>query len=892
MTTSSGACRVDQTVFVQILNAFSARKPCALISDSEYNECLEQLVNNESQEHDGYVQQRRNNEQKTCALQDRLGTKLFIKNKRQENILVAGSKTRHLELIPFSKVYVVLEELTEIYKDQRTLQQTVKETVLGIPEEIVQEYYDMALANPNVHEQTTTQNKEGSHTHTHTTIRRCSACNIEKSVDEFLPDEKEPSGLRTRCKDCDPRTRHKKKVKLYPGEEFIQDDQTIPESTPIGFSGTAICAACGMRKSVTAYDKERSKPLAIRCKDCVKNEVPLRSKVCSSCQRDLTLDHFYRDSYTKAGFRPRCTECMRPRKGTPRVTGRRVSTRAQQGPQSRTVADQDDASMDFEMEQNQVPSKQKRSRRKKKPSSMNMDMIVDSPISQKDDVKKEEAEGMSSTRSGRTRQRSRLNRGAESNVDKTHPVNSISTKTRGDKSKTKGVSVQEQKPVVRHRERSKPFSGSTVKDEFGNWTKYCTGCRLYKLTEEFGRDCSKTSGLRSRCRNCQRRRNRPIAAALASDDDINEAPIALRKIPRKPNKRRKPGQKICIKCDLEKSTSDFYRDRSQSDGLSPSCKRCSNASKKKPQYKSPQSSGVNKQPQGYGPQVQEENIDHVLNYVDALLPESSEESAGLGEFPEDDEIELNSIPVCGSHRICVGCKVDKSWIEFNPNPTLPGGLCPLCKDCLRGNGMRGRRATKQRPKRRQCVRCKRPRSSIHFAQSLFFPNRITLVCDDCRAAKEQNSSSVCKRDRDGIWKALDIMDYECDALRVRDPGGGEKLWRDIKSESELEEHKRKKRKMKQNGVRKNGLPNTELKLEKNGVTMTHHIPGENWMKSALVTSMENLAFKEDKKRRKPTVLEKQCKLCGEIKRTDEFAPDSSKTCRVSSQCIECTKRGL
>jgi len=128
MTTATDARIVDQTVFVQILNAYSARNPCALISDSEYNECLEQLVNNESQEYDGHDQQRGSSVQKTCGLQERLGTKLFVKAKKEENVLVAGTKTRHLELVPFSRVYDALEELTSAHTEHRQLQQAVSRT--------------------------------------------------------------------------------------------------------------------------------------------------------------------------------------------------------------------------------------------------------------------------------------------------------------------------------------------------------------------------------------------------------------------------------------------------------------------------------------------------------------------------------------------------------------------------------------------------------------------------------------------------------------------------------------------------------------------------------------------------------------------------------------------
>eukprot|EP00210_Caulerpa_lentillifera_P001177 g1133.t1 len=896
--------RVDSTVFVQILNAYSARNPSALISDSEYYECLEQLANIEEQNCNTKVQRGPSVLRQKCTLQDRFGTKLIVEHKREGNVLVAPSQTRNLELVPFSRVYTALEELTAIYTNQCELQRAVKDTVLGIPEEIVQEYCDMVSSCP-VSIDDLQEEREANK------LKKCSVCNAEKSVEEFLKDDKEPSGLRDRCMDCDRRTRHKKKVKIYPGEEeFIleynntnnntnNNRNKTQSATPLGFSGTAICAACGMRKSADEYDKEKSKPLAI------------------SCQRELMLDRFYRDSYTKAGFRPRCMECMRARKSNSQTVEKKTSIQVQPLPPVQAnhqimkhEIDEEKISVTVETDESPIVPTHQRSRRKGKASCQEESIMIDKTWSPKMDCIKE-VEICT-----KFRQRSKTARFLEFSENKAAvSLSAVSARIRTQKQKqnTTPPVLKNRRRLKGTREKSKHLSGTTVRDEYGNLTKYCTGCLQFKLTDEFGRDCSKASGLRSRCRSCQRRRTRPNTLQSVTTNNINDAPIALRKTPRKPTPKRKTGLKICTKCELEKSTTEFYRDRNQSSGISASCKKCSNAVKNKQQEKTltlPTRSG--RQKQWSRSQGEEENLDKVLDYIDALLPESSGESAGIGEFLEDDKIEISSTPGCENHRICVSCKVDKNWIEFNLNPMLPSGLCPVCKDCLRGNGMSGRRVRKQRPKRRNCVRCKQPRSSIHFAKSLLLPNRITLVCNKCRSQEannklqDQSSDSRihldnCKkhdmsmRDRrsnDGLRKALDVMDYECDALRVCDPVGPEHLWRDLKSESDLEECRKKRRKLRHSTSKKDGLLSTKLCLEMNGVTMTHHISAENWIKSNTCQNTETPFFRDEKKRGKPLILEKQCKLCGEIKAAEKFTPDSSKTCRLSPQCNECHNRGL
>lgn len=101
---------VDETLFVQILHAYSARNPLELILDDAYDACLATLS--------GQTEQ---NTQNGTELQLRFGAKLFVRERENgESMLVAGTKKRNLELIPLRRVFVTLQELAQEYFQSAT----------------------------------------------------------------------------------------------------------------------------------------------------------------------------------------------------------------------------------------------------------------------------------------------------------------------------------------------------------------------------------------------------------------------------------------------------------------------------------------------------------------------------------------------------------------------------------------------------------------------------------------------------------------------------------------------------------------------------------------------------------------------------------------------------
>ena len=114
---------VDETLFIQILHAYSARNPVELISDDAYDVCLARMGGDTAaSSEEGQLTQN------STELQHRFGAKLFVRERTGgERILVAGTKKRNLELVPLRRVFATLQELADANHHNATqLKQAVR----------------------------------------------------------------------------------------------------------------------------------------------------------------------------------------------------------------------------------------------------------------------------------------------------------------------------------------------------------------------------------------------------------------------------------------------------------------------------------------------------------------------------------------------------------------------------------------------------------------------------------------------------------------------------------------------------------------------------------------------------------------------------------------------
>ena len=141
----------------------------------------------------------------------------------------------------------------------------------------------------------------------------CSACKVEKSVEEFGPDKMKNDGLRSYCRECDRRLarergeRAKEKAKVFVAEKLCPDCNVI-------------------KPRIEFYSSKRiSTGLSVYCKECMKirnkemwvnlkeREPTVEHKVCVTCKVDKPASDFYKAPIKSDGLSWECKDCVKAR---------------------------------------------------------------------------------------------------------------------------------------------------------------------------------------------------------------------------------------------------------------------------------------------------------------------------------------------------------------------------------------------------------------------------------------------------------------------------------------------------------------------------------------------------------------------------------------------------
>jgi len=111
--------------------------------------------------------------------------------------------------------------------------------------------------------------------------------------------------------------------------------------------------------------------------------------------------------------------------------------------------------------------------------------------------------------------------------------------------------------------------GETHRTIKGRKQKYCTTCKQWKGESEFRKDRAKRDGLKIGCRDCDsayqreyQRKHRGNARKYLKFEERHRIIDRVR-------------EKLCTKCGKWKKESEYYKQRSDRDGLAGQCRKCS-----------------------------------------------------------------------------------------------------------------------------------------------------------------------------------------------------------------------------------------------------------------------------------------------------------------------------
>lgn len=125
--------------------------------------------------------------------------------------------------------------------------------------------------------------------------------------------------------------------------------------------------------------------------------------------------------------------------------------------------------------------------------------------------------------------------------------------------------------------------GETHRKVRGRKQKYCTKCKKWKGESEFGTDRAKRDGLNIRCKDCYKAYTRALCRKYRKG---KKARVYLR-FEGRHRVVKGVKEKLCSKCRKWKKESEYYKNRSNKDGLSALCNKCSYKPAKKSRKRRP-----------------------------------------------------------------------------------------------------------------------------------------------------------------------------------------------------------------------------------------------------------------------------------------------------------------
>jgi very-short-patch-repair endonuclease/prophage antirepressor-like protein len=180
--------------------------------------------------------------------------------------------------------------------------------------------------------------------------------------------------------------------------------------------------------------------------------------------------------------------------------------------------------------------------------------------------------------------------------------------------------------------------------------KICNRCNVEKDSSSFYKNKNGKDGLWNFCKECDKK----STAARLQEQGVD---LTARNRSYRQNKLEKnkdvpiPDKKICKDCNIEKNSSEFYRDKICPDGLISHCKACF-----KIRYKSREDSEPKeiKEKLSLAEQKRRYKQKRLALYETVIIPET---------------------------KVCMDCNIEKNSSEFYRDKTSLNGLFSHCKEC-------------------------------------------------------------------------------------------------------------------------------------------------------------------------------------------------------------------
>ncbi|KAK9866223.1 hypothetical protein WJX84_005326 [Apatococcus fuscideae] len=211
--------------------------------------------------------------------------------------------------------------------------------------------------------------------------------------------------------------------------------------------------------------------------------------------------------------------------------------------------------------------------------------------------------------------------------------------------------------------------------------------------------------------------------------------------------------KLCRRCNQQKPVTDFYHSRANADGYDGRCKacdavQCAMRRKRKPRVESPtveekacRRCGLMKPANNF--YRNKTNADGLYNNCKSCFAEDA-----VGRRERLAPLEERTV----SHKACKRCNEDKPSSEFYRNRLMADGLYSHCKSCY-SQAATERSEQREIAPEKQCRRCRETKQADDFYHSKMTADGLQSYCKACYASaaanrRRQNASNRGGHDPD------------------------------------------------------------------------------------------------------------------------------------------------
>lgn len=572
--------------------------------------------------------------------------------------------------------------------------------------------------------------------------KRCTRCKVLKPHSEYFRDRTKPDNCATPCIKCRKNKNAYDPMKEHPGEKWCRTCDSFKlfsnfdkdKSKRDGYAtqckgckkavrdtnakkkrkDVKKCYKCHIVKQISHFEKKNGNKTGhvSWCRVCLQKLKSKKSKSCSRCGFEKSLDNFYKDK-TLDGYTSRCKCCVKEAAKLSKKKGKH-----------------DKVKKNDKGEKVDKKKSKKDGGKKKKVSQTCLNCNNTKSLSEfpESDTKKNGIDSWCRECLDDIKDLTSI-LCPECNVLKSVEAFSHEKKKKSGRYSTCKSCVNNVRREKRTKERNEKKAAikKKLEEEAKTRKKECTGCHEICDFDEFTGSKNSPHGLSSHCRDCQKK-TRERKKAEKAEETKREREM---KEKAKKEKEKKAKGRVCTKCKQYKLFFHFHKAKNRKYGYREVCKECkrvvvSTNLKDKRCLKCKETKDIS----CFSKHIY--SRDGYCHHCKGCLTKKSKERNKI--------LKSRKNVVSPNTSRCAICKLIQTASNFHRNMSRKSGLSSICKPCKSKIGKETRKILKTRkviktPKTKTCFCCKKTKAPTDYYNRYSVYCGLSAYCKVCLTIK-------------------------------------------------------------------------------------------------------------------------------------------------------------